>query len=102
MVFLIGDRGDLTFAQVAEGLILRISEGAAKMTVTRMQQRFSALVRQELAHTVVTSAELEEELQTFAEAWRGREAFAGVQVSVCGSEGSLETLVFLSCNSSAD
>jgi RNA polymerase sigma factor (sigma-70 family) len=67
--FLIGDRGDLTFAQVAERL--RITEGAAKMTVTRMRQRFRALVRQELAQTVVTSAELEEELQAFADALLG-------------------------------
>ena len=67
--FLGGDRGDLTFAQVADGL--RISEGAAKMTVTRMRQRFRALVRQELAHTVVTSAELDEEVKAFAEALRG-------------------------------
>ena len=67
--FLMGDRGDLTFRQVAEQL--RITEGAAKMTVTRMRQRFRALVRQELAQTVVTSGELDEELQAFAEALRG-------------------------------
>jgi RNA polymerase sigma-70 factor (ECF subfamily) len=67
--FLIGDRGDVTFAQAADRL--RITEGAAKMTVTRMRQRFRALVRQELAQTVVTSAELEEELQAFAAALRG-------------------------------
>jgi RNA polymerase sigma-70 factor (ECF subfamily) len=67
--FLLGDRGDLTFAGVAEEL--RITEGAAKMTVTRMRQRFRALVRQELAQTVGTSAELEEELRAFAEALRG-------------------------------
>jgi RNA polymerase sigma-70 factor (ECF subfamily) len=67
--FLLGDRGDLTFAMVAEEL--RITEGAAKMTVTRMRQRFRALVRHELAQTVGTSAELEEELRVFAEALRG-------------------------------
>jgi RNA polymerase sigma-70 factor (ECF subfamily) len=66
--FLLGDRGDLSFAKVAEEL--RITEGAAKMTVTRMRQRFRALVRQELAQTVGTSAELEEELRAFAEALR--------------------------------
>jgi len=67
--FLIGDRAELTFALVAERL--RITEGAAKMTVTRMRQRFRALVRQELAQTVVTSEELEDELRAFAEALRG-------------------------------
>jgi len=66
--FLLGDRGDLTFAKVAEEL--RITEGAAKMTVTRMRQRFRALVRQELAQTVGTSAELEEELRAFSNALR--------------------------------
>jgi len=66
--FLIGDRGDVTFAQAADRL--RITEGAAKMTVTRMRQRFRALVRQELAQTVVTSAELEQELKAFAAALR--------------------------------
>ena len=40
-------------------------EGAAKMTVTRMRQRFRALVRQELAHTVLTGDELEQELRDF-------------------------------------
>jgi hypothetical protein len=35
-----------------------------------MRQRFRALVRQELAQTVVTSAELEEELRAFADALR--------------------------------
>lgn len=67
--FLMGDRSDLTFAQAAERL--RITQGAAKMTVTRMRQRFRALVRQELAQTVVTSAELEEELRAFAQALHG-------------------------------
>jgi len=66
--FLIGDRSDFTFAQAAEQL--RITEGAAKMTVTRMRQRFRALVRQELAQTVVTNAELEDELRAFADSLR--------------------------------
>jgi len=67
--FLTGERGGPTFAQVADRL--RITEGAAKMTVTRMRQRFGALVRQELAQTVLTNSELDEELQAFAAALRG-------------------------------
>jgi RNA polymerase sigma factor (sigma-70 family) len=67
--FLMGDHGDLTFAQAA--VRLRLTEGAAKMTVTRMRQRFRVLVRQELAQTVLTSSELDEELQAFAAALRG-------------------------------
>lgn len=67
--FLTGDRGDLTFAQVAQQL--RITEGAAKMTVTRMRQRFRALVRHELAQGVLTNSELGEEIEAFAAALRG-------------------------------
>ena len=66
--FLTGDRAGVTFAAAAARL--RITEGAAKMTVTRMRQRFRALVRQELAQTVLTNSELEEELQAFAAALR--------------------------------
>ena len=59
----------MTFERAAENL--RITEGAAKMTVTRMRRRFGALVRQELAQTVHTSLELEEELRAFVAALGG-------------------------------
>lgn len=62
--FLTGDKSASTFAAAATQL--KITEGAAKMTVTRMRQRFRALVRQELSHTVLTTDELEEELRNFA------------------------------------
>lgn len=62
--FLTGDKETASYAAAAKDL--RITEGAAKMSVTRMRQRFRALVRQELAQTVVTSEELEEELRDFA------------------------------------
>jgi RNA polymerase sigma-70 factor (ECF subfamily) len=67
--FLTGDRGTLTVAESADQL--RITEGAAKMTVTRMRQRLAALVRWELAQTVGTDSELEEEFQAFAAALGG-------------------------------
>lgn len=67
--FLTGDKTAPTFEAAAAKL--KITEGAAKMTVTRMRQRFRALVRQELAHTVLTTEELEEELRNFAAILRG-------------------------------
>jgi RNA polymerase sigma-70 factor (ECF subfamily) len=66
--FLLGDFGDQTFASVAAEL--RITEGAAKMTVSRLRQRFYALVRQEIADSVTDSQQLEEEFRTFMEALR--------------------------------
>jgi RNA polymerase sigma-70 factor (ECF subfamily) len=67
--FLSGDKPSPSFATVA--VRLRMTEGAAKMTVTRLRQRFRALVRQELAHTVLTSEELDEELREFTAILRG-------------------------------
>lgn len=66
--FLTGDGRATSYAAAAQGL--HLTEGAAKMTVTRMRQRFRAIVRQELAQTVVTAEELEEELRHFAAALR--------------------------------
>lgn len=62
--FLTGDKAFSSFEVAAAQL--QITTGAAKMTVTRMRQRFRALVRQELSQTVLTSAELEAELRDFA------------------------------------
>ena len=62
--FLTGDKAGSGYQDTAARL--RITVGAAKMNVTRMRHRFRALVRQELTHTVLTSAELEEELRDFA------------------------------------
>ena len=67
--FLTGDKPATTVAGAARRL--QITEGAAKMTITRMRQRFRALVRRELAHTVLTTEELEEELRNFAAILRG-------------------------------
>jgi RNA polymerase sigma factor (sigma-70 family) len=67
--FLTGDKAFASYQSAAAQL--QITEGAAKMTVTRMRQRFRALVRQELSQTVQTSAELEDELRDFADILRG-------------------------------
>ena len=67
--FLVGD--DLPMSYAAAALELRITGGAAKMTVTRMRQRFRAIVRQEIAETVATPDQFEWELQAFVEALSG-------------------------------
>ena len=64
--FLLGDGTARTFAAAAAEL--RITEGAAKMTVTRLRRRFYALVRQEISETVSEQRELEQELNTFFQA----------------------------------
>ena len=64
--FLTGDKPAANYAEAAASL--RITEGAAKMTVTRMRQRFRAIVRQEIAQTVTTPKQLELELRAFVEA----------------------------------
>lgn len=66
--FLTGDDAELRYSQAAA--MLRISQGAAKMTVTRMRQRFRAIIRHEIAQTVASPEELEEELKAFVEALR--------------------------------
>jgi RNA polymerase sigma factor (sigma-70 family) len=67
--FLTGDKPAVNYAEAATSL--RITEGAAKMTITRMRQRFGAIVRQEIAQTVATPEQLELELRTFVEALAG-------------------------------
>ena len=67
--FLTGDKPAANYAEAAA--TLRITEGAAKMTVTRMRHRFRAIVRQELAQTTDTPEEFDEELRAFAEALGG-------------------------------
>ena len=55
-----------TYAQIAQRL--KITEGAAKMTVKRMRERFGAIIRQEISQTVATPEDLQFELRTFIEA----------------------------------
>jgi RNA polymerase sigma-70 factor (ECF subfamily) len=64
--FLMGGGTAEDYAKAAAAL--RITPGAAKMTVTRMRQRFRAIIRQEIGQTASTPQELEDELRTFIEA----------------------------------
>ena len=56
-----GEKGEASYAQVAAEL--NMSEGAIKMGVLRLRRRYGELIRAEIAHTVTTPEEAEEELR---------------------------------------
>jgi RNA polymerase sigma factor (sigma-70 family) len=56
-----GDQGSPSYASIAADLGL--SEGALKVTVHRFRQRYRELLRQEVAHTVASPGEVDEELR---------------------------------------
>jgi RNA polymerase sigma-70 factor (ECF subfamily) len=63
--FLLGEKSVVTYAQVATEVGL--SEGAVKVAVHRLRQRFREALRREIAHTVAGPEEVEEEIrQLFA------------------------------------
>ena len=59
--FLLGDRGLATYREVAE--TLGLTEGALKVAVYRMRQRYRELFREEIAQTVADPAEADEEMR---------------------------------------
>ena len=59
--FLSGEKGEACYADVAAAL--KMSEGAIKVAVHRLRQRYSELVRAEIAQTVATPEEAAEELR---------------------------------------
>ena len=62
---LTAERGGASYAEVAKKLGL--SEGAVKVSVHRLRQRYREVLRAEIANTVGTAGEVEEELrQLFA------------------------------------
>lgn len=58
---LTGQRSDLPYVTLAEKL--NVSEAGLKVTVHRLRQRYRELLREEVAHTVRTPEEVEEELR---------------------------------------
>ena len=58
---LTGDKGDASHAAVAARL--GMTEGALKVAAHRLRKRYRELLRAEIAETVATAAEVEEELQ---------------------------------------
>jgi RNA polymerase sigma-70 factor (ECF subfamily) len=65
-VFLTGDKRAVAYAEVAGKL--GMTEGALKMTVRRMRQRYGELLRAEIATTVGSAQEVEEELRALMSA----------------------------------
>ena len=59
--YLIGDQPQLSYAESAGAL--GISEGAIRIAVHRLRRRFRDLVRDEIAHTVSSPEEIEDELR---------------------------------------
>jgi RNA polymerase sigma factor (sigma-70 family) len=60
-VFLTGDKGTGSYAELA--VKLDTTEAALKMTVSRMRRRYGELLRAEIARTVSTPEEVEDELR---------------------------------------
>ena len=60
-VFLSGDKRLIPYAEVGAGL--EMSEGAVKVAVHRLRKRYGELLREEIAHTVSSPDEVNEELR---------------------------------------
>jgi len=58
---LTAERGEISYSEVAAAL--GMSEGAARVAVHRLRKRFREVFREEIAHTVSTPAEIEEEVR---------------------------------------
>ena len=63
---LVGDRGETTYTDAARDL--HTTEAAVKMTVSRLRQRARELIRNEIAQTVCTAAEVDEEFRALFDA----------------------------------
>ena len=61
-LFLAGNEKETTYATA--GTELAMSEGAVKVAVHRMRRRYRDLLREQVAHTVSSTANLEDELQS--------------------------------------
>jgi len=68
-VFLSGDRAPLSLAEA--GAALGLNEGAAKVAVHRLRQRYRECLREQIAQTVSTPAEVDDEIRHLFEAFGG-------------------------------
>lgn len=66
---LTGDRAELPYAEL--GSKLGLSEGAVKVAVHRLRQRYRGLLRAEVAHTVASEQDVEDELRHLFHALAG-------------------------------
>lgn len=60
-IFLTGGRGESSYAELASSL--RTTEAALKMTISRLRKRYGELLRAEIARTVSSPDEVDEELR---------------------------------------
>jgi len=67
--FLSGEKGEVSYGQVA--VSLNMTEGAFKVAIHRLRQRYGELVRAEIAQTVATPEEADEELRYLFAVLRG-------------------------------
>jgi RNA polymerase sigma-70 factor (ECF subfamily) len=67
--FLSGEKGEVSYGQVA--VSLNMTEGAFKVAIHRLRQRYGELVRAEIAQTVATPEEADEELRYLFTVLRG-------------------------------
>ncbi len=68
-IFLTGEKRTISYAELA--LKLDTTEAALKMAVSRMRQRYGELLRAEIANTVATPEDVDEELRALFSALSG-------------------------------
>ena len=68
-VFLSGDRAPISHAEA--GAVLGMNEGAVKVAVHRLRQRYRDCLREQIAQTVATPAEVDEEIRQLFAAFSG-------------------------------
>jgi RNA polymerase sigma factor (sigma-70 family) len=66
--FLLGDAVGVTYREVASSL--QMSEGAVKVAVHRLRARYQSLLREQVAQTVASSEEVDEEIDHLVEVLR--------------------------------
>ena len=59
--YLAGTNGDRPYAAIAGEM--GISEGGARAAMARVRNRFARMLREEIAHTVESESEVDEEIQ---------------------------------------
>jgi RNA polymerase sigma factor (sigma-70 family) len=66
--FLTADQDTIPYAEAASKL--KTTEGAVKVAVHRLRKRYRALLREEIAHTVASPAEIDDEIKHLFAAFR--------------------------------
>lgn len=69
-VYLTGDANALSYREA--GARLGMTEGAVKVAVHRLRRRFRELLREQIAHTVGSETEIDDEINALFEALRAR------------------------------